>query len=94
MRVPSWGRSLEKLEILFGWVNERGKLHVWLRATGCLTGEFSDGERAAGISQRAGEDINDDGNGQPKLPPADRVAGVGWDLNYLQAEENVTWSQV
>ena len=65
-----------------------------LHATDCRTCEFSDGERAAGFSQRAGEDINVDGNDQPKLPRGDPVAGVGCDLNYLQVEENVTFGQV
>jgi hypothetical protein len=47
-----------------------------------------------GVSQRAAEDINVDGNGQSILPPADRLAGVGRDLNYLQGEENVTSGEV
>jgi CheY-like chemotaxis protein len=47
-----------------------------------------------GFSQRAAEDINVDGNRQCYLPPADRLAGVGCDLNYLHSKEKVRCSQV
>ena len=46
-----------------------------------------------GYLKRA-EDINVDGDGQSILAPADRVASVGCDLNYLRGEENVTSGEV
>jgi hypothetical protein len=55
---------------------------------------FSDGERAARLSQRAAEDINVDDNGQTILLRADRPATVSRDLNYLRGEENVTCGKV
>jgi hypothetical protein len=46
------------------------------------------------VALGAAEDINVDGDRQPFLPPADRVASVEWDLNYLRAKENVTCGEV
>jgi hypothetical protein len=62
----------------FGFVRHRVTLEILRRRT------------HSQVSQGAAEDINDDGESQPFLPPADRVAGVDWDLNYLRAKENVT----
>jgi len=46
------------------------------------------------VALGAAEDINVVGHRQPFLPPADRVAGLDWDLNYLRLEENVTSGEV
>jgi hypothetical protein len=46
------------------------------------------------VSQGAAEDINVVGDRQPFLPPADLLASVGWDLNYLRAKQNVTCGDV
>jgi hypothetical protein len=55
---------------------------------------ISDGNARNGFSQRAAEDINVDGNRHTYLAPADRVAGVGCDLNYLQLKEKVRFGKV
>jgi hypothetical protein len=70
--------SVNDVTFTFGFVRHRVTLEILRRRT------------HRQVSQGAAEDINGDGQSQPFLPPADPVAGVDWDLNYLHPEENVT----